>query len=128
MGRLSSVRVVNDEWSAGVDLRRGPEAAYSLERPSQREGFVKTRVPCGGMQGMKFCRRAWLKATWGSFGFTGAGFSMQSGLSRDRALTKEERDHMSPDDVIAELKLGNERFRNRKPSPHDYVSQKRSSA
>jgi carbonic anhydrase len=45
-----------------------------------------------------------------------------------RALSKEERDRMTPDQVIAELQKGNERFRAGKPLPHDYVGQQGSSA
>jgi len=44
------------------------------------------------------------------------------------ALTKEERDRMTPDQVIDELKKGNERFRAGKMLPHDYLGQKRASA
>ena len=44
------------------------------------------------------------------------------------SLTKEERDRMSPAQVIEELKKGNERFRTRKMAPRDYIAEKRSSA
>ena len=44
------------------------------------------------------------------------------------ALTKEERDRMTPDQVIAALKQGNERFRAGKALPHDYLGQKRATA
>ena len=44
------------------------------------------------------------------------------------ALTKEARDRMTPDQVIAELKKGNERFRAGKMLPHDYLAQQRTSA
>jgi carbonic anhydrase len=44
------------------------------------------------------------------------------------ALTKEARDRMTPDQVIAEMKKGNERFRAGKMMPHDYVAQQQSSA
>ena len=45
-----------------------------------------------------------------------------------RALSKEERDRMTPEQVIDELKKGNERFRAGKMLPHDYVGQQGSSA
>jgi len=44
------------------------------------------------------------------------------------ALTKEVRDRMTPDQVLAAMKEGNERFRTGKMFPHDYLAQKRSSA
>jgi carbonic anhydrase len=71
-------------------------------------------------------RRSWLKAAGGTFGFAGAAFNMQS--SRDSALTKEQRDRLTPDDVLAQMQLGNARFRSGKPDRHDYVTQKRSSS
>jgi carbonic anhydrase len=42
------------------------------------------------------------------------------------SLTKEQRDRMSPGQVIEELKKGNERFRAGKRVAHDYLAQKRS--
>lgn len=51
-----------------------------------------------------------------------------SGLSFAAALTKEQRDTMSPDDVIAMMQQGNERFRSGKMQQHDYLAQKRASA
>jgi carbonic anhydrase len=44
------------------------------------------------------------------------------------SLTKEQRDRMTPAQVIEELKKGNERFRTRKMAPRDYVAEKLSSA
>ena len=44
------------------------------------------------------------------------------------SLTKEQRDSMTPSQVIDELKKGNERFRAGKMAPRDYLAEKRSSA
>jgi carbonic anhydrase len=44
------------------------------------------------------------------------------------ALTKEQRDAMSPDDIIAAMRKGNERFRLGQESPHDYLAQQKASA
>jgi carbonic anhydrase len=44
------------------------------------------------------------------------------------SLTKEERNRMTPAQVIEELKKGNDRFRTGKMAPRDYVAEKRSSA
>lgn len=57
-----------------------------------------------------------------------AFFSMQLAPDMARSLTKEERDSMTPAQVIAELKKGNERFRAGKMAPRDYLGEKRSSA
>ena len=58
----------------------------------------------------------------------GTGLMSFSGVSFAAALTKEERDAMSPDDVIAMMQEGNERFRSGKMQQHDYLAQKRASA
>ena len=44
------------------------------------------------------------------------------------ALTKEQRDKLGPDDIIALMKKGNERFRLGQESPHDYLAQQKASA
>src|SRR5262250_3432271 len=44
------------------------------------------------------------------------------------ALTKEQRDKLGPDDIIALMKKGNERFRLGRESPHDYLAQQKASA
>ena len=54
--------------------------------------------------------------------------SMQLAASMSESLTKEQRDRMTPLQVIDELKKGNERFRTGKMAPRDYLGQKRSSA
>jgi carbonic anhydrase len=54
--------------------------------------------------------------------------SMQLAAGTGGSLTKEQRDSMTPSQVIDELKKGNERFRTGKMSPRDYLAEKRSSA
>jgi len=49
-------------------------------------------------------------------------------LAQAAALSREQRDAMTPDQVIAMLKEGNERFRAGKMQGHDYLAQKRASA
>jgi carbonic anhydrase len=44
------------------------------------------------------------------------------------ALTKAQRDTLTPDDIIALMKKGNERFRLGQESPHDYLAQQKASA
>ena len=41
------------------------------------------------------------------------------------ALTKEERDRLTPDQIIEELKKGNARFRSGKMQKHNYLAQKK---
>jgi hypothetical protein len=58
-------------------------------------------------QRMSFYRRSWLKAAWRAFGFASTGFSMQSGRTRDWALTKDQRDRLTPDGMRTQMKFGN---------------------
>jgi hypothetical protein len=53
---------------------------------------------------------------------------MQLAANMSGSLTREQRDSMTPSQVIDELKKGNERFRTGKMAPRDYLAEKRSSA
>jgi carbonic anhydrase len=49
-------------------------------------------------------------------------------LSDAAALSKDERDKLTPDQIIEAMKRGNERFRTGKMVSHDYLAQKRTTA
>lgn len=51
-----------------------------------------------------------------------------NGVAYAASLSKTQRDAMTPEQVLAEMAKGNERFRTGKPMQHDYLAQKRSSA
>jgi carbonic anhydrase len=53
---------------------------------------------------------------------------MQVAATLANSLTKEQRDSLTPSQIIDELKKGNERFRTKKGVSRDYLAQKRSSA
>jgi carbonic anhydrase len=57
---------------------------------------------------------------------------VRAGTPRDTpsaaSLTKAERDRLTPDDVIARMKNGNERFRSGERTAYDYLAQQRASA
>lgn len=57
----------------------------------------------------------------------GMAAELLPGLAQAAALTRAQRDAMTPDDVIAMMKRGNERFRAGKLQTHDYLAQKRAS-
>jgi carbonic anhydrase len=44
------------------------------------------------------------------------------------ALTQAQRDKLTPDEIIAHMKKGNQRFRLGEASPHDYLAQQKASA
>src|SRR6516164_743569 len=52
----------------------------------------------------------------------------QLATSLSGSLTKEQRDSMTPSQIIDELKKGNERFRSGKMTSRDYLAEKRASA
>ncbi len=57
----------------------------------------------------------------------GMAAELLPGLAQAAALTRAQRDAMTPNDVIAMMKRGNERFRAGKLQTHDYLAQKRAS-
>jgi carbonic anhydrase len=71
-------------------------------------------------------RRSFLRIT----GIATAAVVAAPALNRAHAaaLTKERREPLTPDDVIATMKKGNERFRLGKKSPHDYLAQQKATA
>src|SRR4029079_9778073 len=52
----------------------------------------------------------------------------QMGAAGSASLTEEQRDRLTPDQIIDELKKGNERFRAGKTVAHDYRNQQRTTA
>jgi len=75
-------------------------------------------------------RRSFLRTALGACAFCPPlGFSLvQLAPSMSESLTKEQRDSMTPSQVVDELKKGNERFRAGKMASRDYLAEKRSSA
>ena len=75
-------------------------------------------------------RRNFLKLTGVAAATTalGAGLAVVSRPAFAVLLTKAQRDSLAPDEIIALMKKGNERFRQGKESPHDYLAQQRASA
>lgn len=74
-------------------------------------------------------RRTFMGACFGACAMAPhAPFSFQFAASLSGSLTKEQRDSMTPAQVIDELKKGNERFRSGKMTARDYLAEKRSSA
>jgi carbonic anhydrase len=74
-------------------------------------------------------RRAFLGSTLGACAVASAvPLHLQLGGSRKGSLTKEKRDAMTPDQVVDELKQGNERFRSGKKAAPNYLEEQRASA
>jgi carbonic anhydrase len=76
-----------------------------------------------------FGRRRFFAITFGACVVPAAtSLSAQVGTKTADALTKEERDRLTPSQVIESLKEGNERFRSGTMSCRDYRDQRRASA
>jgi carbonic anhydrase len=75
----------------------------------------------------RLSRRGFLKAP----AFVAAG-GLLGGLFAGTAcadeLTRDQRDKMTPDDILATMKRGNERFRKGDEPPRDYLAEQRASA
>ena len=70
-------------------------------------------------------RRSVLKSAIG-ITVTGMLFGLGvTNISYADALTKEERDRLTPDQIIKGLKKGNARFRSGKIQKHNYLAQKK---
>jgi carbonic anhydrase len=48
--------------------------------------------------------------------------------ARDAALTKAQRDELTPQAIVDHMKAGNQRFRTGKAAPHNYLAQQKASA
>lgn len=68
------------------------------------------------------------RALFGVAAVGGLGLLASGEVSYAAALTKEQRDSMTPDQVLEAMRQGNERFRTGKMQAHDYLAQKRASA
>ncbi len=74
------------------------------------------------------CRRSFLKASAATAAMTFIGAWELSGIAHADAFTKAERDKLSPDDILALMKKGNERFYTGKREAHNFLAQQRVSA
>src|SRR5262245_53230785 len=73
-------------------------------------------------------RRAFLRMT-GIAGAVGMlGTSSIGNLAFAAALSKAQRDKLTPDEIIGLMRKGNERFRRGEESPHNYLEQQEVSA
>jgi len=82
--------------------------------------------PVGSSHGVG--RRTLLKTalSGAAIGLAGSLGSVESAYAA--ALSKAERDKLTPDEIIESFKQGNKRFRSGKMLPHDYLAQKRATA
>ena len=73
-------------------------------------------------------RRCFMKLTGATTAATALGMAPLSELAYGDALTKEQRERLTPDQIIELMKQGNQRFRLGQESPHNYLAQQKVSA
>ncbi|HXS41701.1 MAG TPA: carbonic anhydrase family protein [Stellaceae bacterium] len=73
-------------------------------------------------------RRNFLKAASAAGALGLAGDGLLAASARADALTKAERDRMTPEDIIAMMKKGNERFRSGVRKNRNYLNEQKASA
>ena len=73
-------------------------------------------------------RRSVLKASGAIAAMTFIGAGSLSSIAHAGALTKAQRDKLSPNDILALMKKGNKRFHTGKRQDHNYLAQQRASA
>ena len=73
-------------------------------------------------------RRCFFKLTGFAAATTVIGTVPVGNVAFGAALTKAQREKLTPDEIITHMKQGNQRFRLGKESPHDYLAQQKASA
>ena len=73
-------------------------------------------------------RRSFLRASAAITATTFLGAGALSGIAHADALTKAQRDKLSPDGILALMKEGNKRFYSGEPENRDVLAQQRASA
>jgi carbonic anhydrase len=73
-------------------------------------------------------RRSFLKASGAITAMTFVGAGALSSIAYADALTRAQRDKLSPDDILALIKKGNKRFYTGKRENYNYLAQQRASA
>jgi carbonic anhydrase len=73
-------------------------------------------------------RRTFFKLTGVAAATAVLGTAPVGNVAYGAALTKAQREKLTPDEIIAHMKQGNQRFRLGKESPHDYLAQQKASA
>ena len=73
-------------------------------------------------------RRSFLQTSGAISAMAFAGTGMLSTVAYADALTKAQRDKLTPDEILAHMKKGNNRFYTGKPIEHDFLAQQRASA
>ena len=80
---------------------------------------------CNDRSAQNPARRHWLGAVAGAGGAMAAGLALLPGNAAAVSLSQQDRDAMTPDQVVDMLREGNARFRGGAMHSHDFLAQKR---
>jgi carbonic anhydrase len=72
-------------------------------------------------------RRGFIKLSGAAAATAALGIASLGKVAHGAALTSAQREKLTPDQIIALMKAGNQRFRLGKESPHDYLAQQKAS-
>jgi carbonic anhydrase len=101
----------------------------AAQSPNIRSRVMKKKASHESVDSLAVDRRRFLGTVLGACAISPLGASsMQLAASMSGSLTKEQRDSMTPSQVIDESKKGNERFGAGKMASRDYLAEKRSSS
>ena len=85
-------------------------------------------LPVSTLQGSALARRRLLKASAAAPALWALGGSLLTDAAFGATLTHAQRDAMTPDEIIAMMRRGNQRFRRGEKEPRDLLAQQRASA
>jgi carbonic anhydrase len=85
-------------------------------------------LECKCLESRRAGRRTFLAGSFVLGATVLAGTVTQSGLVYAAAMSKAQRDKLTPDDVLALMKKGNKRFSSGQREDHDFLAQQRASA
>src|SRR5216683_6564678 len=106
-------------------LGSGKAAPYDLG-PSASNNARSRRI---NMRNPEYLgRRAFLKAAGVAGAVAFVGSALPGRIAWAAALTKAQRDKLTPDEIIQVMKKGNERFRMGQKTTQDYLAQQKASA
>jgi carbonic anhydrase len=84
---------------------------------------IETNLCCSVLD-----RRGFLRVSTALAALGLAGPGLPAAVARADALTREQRDKMTPDEILAVMKTGNERFRKGERKERNYLAEQRASA
>jgi carbonic anhydrase len=87
-----------------------------------------TYMPEHGKCNIAASRRHFLGASFAVTAMVFAGTETLSGIAYAAALTKAQREDLTPQDILALMKKGNKRFSTGRREDHNYLAQQRASA